>query len=61
MYNNLCAAEGKQIVQAAKHWAKHRGAAGTPGAGMLQMIRDRADDFNRAMKHRKALLQKETL
>ena len=52
-YNNQCAAEGKQIVQAAKLWAKHRGAAGTNGAGMLQLIRDRADDFNRAARLRK--------
>ena len=58
-YNNLCAAEGKQIVQAAKLWAKHRGAADTPGAGMLQMIRDRADDFNRAGRARKEKLRNE--
>ncbi|PHR61324.1 MAG: hypothetical protein COA47_05940 [Robiginitomaculum sp.] len=51
-YNNLCAKEGKVIVQAIKLWARSRGKAGTPGAGMLQVARNAADQFDRDARKR---------
>lgn len=52
-YGNVLIKQGKQIIQAAKHWRKHRGRKGTNGQGMMQIISDKVDDFNREDTARK--------
>ena len=55
-YNNWLASKGKVIVPAVLTWARHRGAADKPNqpraSGMLGIIRDAADDFNRETRAR---------
>jgi len=68
-YNNWLAAKGKVIMQAVLIWAKYRGAKDKPeedglpakrrASGMLGVIRDAADDFNRETRERIAEWQKE--
>lgn len=42
-YNNLCAKQGKPLMDMLKLWRKHRGAKGTPGQGVLTEVTTRLD------------------
>lgn len=52
-YNNLCAAQGKTVIQWLKLWRKHRGGKGTPGEGMMTLIAERVDAMLRVDAARK--------